>query len=492
MRALGVFYFLTLFASTLFANPQRLNAELVADGLLFPVDVEVAAGDTARIFVVEQRTGTIRIVRNGLLEPTPFLNIGAKITFAGNEQGLLGIAFHPDFQNQPRFFVNYTDLSGDSVIAEYQVDANNPDMADANSERIVLQLFQPFQNHNGGGLEFGPDGYLYIGFGDGGSGGDPFDNAQNGQVLYGKMLRIDIDGALPYSIPPSNPFVNDPNFLDEIWALGLRNPWRYSFDSVTGDLWIGDVGQHGFEEVDFQPGSSSGGENYGWRLKEADTCFKPTTNCDPGGLTGPVWFYAHEHSVDRDCLTGGVVYRGASIPGFNGRYLCSDFSSGEFWSFRLANGTMVELLDHTLGMNPGPNLNIQYVSSFGVDANQEILMLDRAGGELWRLVHQAMTLTLAPLNAGAPASATLTGARGRSKVFLCVSLRGDGSTWISPLLVDLGLDSPFLVSVTTADPSGNASFNGSVPPGASWVGRPIWLQVAERGNTSNVVAAIIN
>ncbi|MBF8285408.1 MAG: hypothetical protein HW378_4323 [Anaerolineales bacterium] len=258
-------------------------------GLDEPVDLKHAGDGSGRLFVIEQ-PGRIRIVENGELLPDPFLDIEPLVNSRGNEQGLLGLAFYPDYAANGLFFVNYTDVNGDTVVARYAVSADDPSRADPASAKIILQVDQPFPNHNGGDLVFGPDGYLYIGLGDGGSGGDPQGNGQNLNALLGKMLRIDVNHGDPYAIPPDNPFAGRAGARPEIWAYGLRNPWRYSFDRATGDLYIADVGQNAYEEVDFQPADSRGGENYGWNKYEG---FHAYDGGATDGLTMPVAEYAH-------------------------------------------------------------------------------------------------------------------------------------------------------------------------------------------------------
>jgi Glucose/sorbosone dehydrogenases len=267
--------------------------ELIADGFTRPLYVTGAGDGSGRLFVVEQ-PGTIWIVRNGQRLEEPFLDIVAQVGSQANEQGLLSIAFSPDYARDGQFFINYTDREGDTVVARYQV-ADDPDQADVNSARTILMIEQPAANHNGGLLKFGPDGYLYIGTGDGGRAGDPWNNAQNRGVLLGKLLRIDVmnvaDDQL-YAIPADNPLIDEPDMRPEIWAWGLRNPWRFAFDRVTDDLYIADVGQNQYEEVHIQPAGSAGGANYGWNIMEGATCYN-ASECDQTGLEQPVIVYSH-------------------------------------------------------------------------------------------------------------------------------------------------------------------------------------------------------
>lgn len=334
-----------------------------------PVNIAHAGDGSGRLFVVE-RAGVIKLVSNGSVSATPFLDISGLVQSTGGEQGLLGIAFPPGFSTKQYFYVNYTGLSGvtgDTVVARYPVSVD-PDLADPAGGVTILTQAQPFANHNGGHLVFGPDGFLYLALGDGGSGGDPFNNAQNLAVLLGKILRIDVEsGVSPYAIPAGNPFGS------EIWAYGLRNPWRFSFDRGSGDLYIADVGQNQFEEVNFQPAASSGGENYGWNIMEGMHCFTDPA-CSQAGLTLPVAEYDH---LSGDCsVTGGFVYRGAQYPSLQGIYLYGDFCSGRIWGLR-RNGLVWEnqlLLDTTLN-----------ISSFGEDEAGNLYVADMTAGVIYKI-----------------------------------------------------------------------------------------------------------
>jgi glucose/arabinose dehydrogenase len=342
------------------------------------LDLQSAVGDRARLFVVEQQ-GRVRVIRGNTLVAAPYLDISGRIA-SGGERGLLGLAFHPQYAANGRFFVNYTDRSGDTHISEFKAATPAGDTADAGSERELLFVRQPFANHNGGGLAFGPDGFLYIGLGDGGSGGDPLGNAQNLGTRLGKMLRIDVNGASPFAVPPDNPFVGRSGALSEIWAYGLRNPWRFSFDRGTGDLYIGDVGQSSVEEVDVGAVSRRGGENYGWNTMEGTRCFSPSTGCNPSGLTLPVTEYGR---ADGFSVTGGVVYRGCRMPGYAGHYFYGDYGTGIIRSFRLEAGRAVEARDWTTTIS-GASRAIRNPSSFGVDADGEIYVVDY-DGEIYRI-----------------------------------------------------------------------------------------------------------
>jgi glucose/arabinose dehydrogenase len=295
----------------------------VASGLERPVGIANAGDGSGRLFILEQ-VGRIRIVRDGELLSSPFLDISGRVGSSASEQGLLGLAFHPGYAENGLFFVNYTDQQGDTVVARFSVSAD-PNRADPASEAQILTLPQPAGNHNGGHLAFGPDGYLYVGTGDGGGAGDQYGNGQNGGTLLGAMLRLDVDGAQPYLIPAGNPFVDNPAVRDEIWALGLRNPWRYSFDRLTGDLYIADVGQNQYEEVNYQPADAPGGLNYGWPIMEGMHCFPADRDCARAGLTQPVVEYQHAQGCS---VTGGYVYRGQEFPALTGIYLFGDFCSG--------------------------------------------------------------------------------------------------------------------------------------------------------------------
>ncbi len=345
-----------------------------ATGLAQPVQVTNAGDGSGTLFVVEQG-GRIRTIRNGSPDPAPFLDIASRVR-AGGEQGLLGLAFSPGYAANGRFYVNYTRApDGATVVARYTA-GGNPRVADPASEEIVLVVPQPFENHNGGQIAFGPDGFLYIGMGDGGSGGDPQNNAQNPATLLGKMLRIDVEsGTSPYAIPPSNPFAGSTGAREEIWASGLRNPWRFSFDRLTGDLYIGDVGQNSFEEIDFQPADSRGGENYGWRIMEGNQCFGGP-GCDTTGLVLPVAVYDHTQGCS---VTGGSVSRGTAHPRMAGIYFFGDFCSGTVFGLAREGATWhsAPLLDTTLS-----------ISSFGEDEAGNLFVTDYAGGTVHQIVSE--------------------------------------------------------------------------------------------------------
>ncbi|MFW6175981.1 MAG: PQQ-dependent sugar dehydrogenase, partial [Acidobacteriota bacterium] len=297
----------------------------MASGLDFPTTVVQPADGTGRFFVLEQ-PGRVRVVQDGELLPEPFLDFSNQVSCC-DERGLIGLAFHPDFAANGELFVHYTDLAGDTQIVRYRV-SGDPNRADPGSAEPLLSLGQPFANHNGGQLAFGPDGFLYIGLGDGGSGSDPMDNGQDVTTLLGKILRIDVDRTDPglaYGLPPDNPQISDePGARREIWAYGLRNPWRFSFDRATGDLFIGDVGENQREEIDLAP-AGQGGQNFGWRLKEGTLCHVPSTGCEREGLVDPILEYSHDQGCS---VTGGFRYRGSASPALTGVYLYGDFCSG--------------------------------------------------------------------------------------------------------------------------------------------------------------------
>ena len=358
-------------AGTPIGGTPALTTQLIARGFSSPLDLQAPAGD-ARLFVAEQG-GRIRILRSGVILGTPFLDISGRIS-SGGERGLLGLAFHPSYATNGRFYVNYTDPAGDSHVSEFKVSAN-ADVADAGSERELLFVKQPFANHNGGGLAFGNDGFLYAGFGDGGSGGDPFGNGQSLATPLGKMLRIDVDRA---AIPMDNPFANRSGAVPAIWAFGLRNPFRFSFDRATGDLYIGDVGQDRVEEVDVGLASRHGGENYGWNVTEGSQCFAPASGCDKSGITLPVAEYGHG---DGCSIVGGVVYHGCRLPGYAGTYFYSDYCSAFVRSFRFVGGQATDARDWTAALGRG----LDRPTSFGTDSEGEVYIVDQ-DGEIYKIV----------------------------------------------------------------------------------------------------------
>jgi len=333
-----------------------------------PIGMASAYDGSSRLFVLEQQ-GRIRVFSNDQLQEEPYLDIIDRVGSSGSERGLLGIAFHPDFENNGYLYVNYTDLNGDTVISRFDAPGGQQ-AADPASEQILLQVDQPYANHNGGGLAFGPDGYLYLGLGDGGSAGDPQENGQSVETLLGKLLRIDVDGSESYAIPADNPFASGGG-QGEIWAYGLRNPWRFSFDRATHDLYIGDVGQGEWEEIDFLPAGSPGGTNFGWDLREGAHTFGGAA---PGtaGLTEPVWEYNHSQGCS---VTGGVVYRGQALPAWQGIYLFGDYCSGNIWGLANIGGTWQSDLFFQSGF---------MITSFGEDEAGEVYLADHSG-QVYRL-----------------------------------------------------------------------------------------------------------
>jgi len=344
-----------------------IKLEIAVKELKDPVHITNAGDGSKRLFIVEQ-AGVVRILKDGKLLPVPFFDIKKKVK-SGGEMGLLSIAFHPEFAENGRFFVNYTSPKGGlhTVVSEFQI-SKNPDIADKKSERVILTVGQPFTNHNGGQIAFGPDGYLYIGMGDGGSANDPHSHGQNLSTLLGAMLRIDVDkkgAGLEYGIPDDNPFTTRADARPEIWAYGLRNPWRFSFDPLTGVLYAGDVGQGDREEIDIV----ERGKNYGWNIMEGSIC-TPGVNpkCDMTGLTLPIADYGRDEGIS---VIGGFVYRGQEIPPLCGAYLYGDWGSGKIWSLHHTTPRVMEnklLLDTKFA-----------ISSFGVDEDYEVYVVDYAG-----------------------------------------------------------------------------------------------------------------
>lgn len=345
----------------------RVTLREVANGLSQPLAIAHAGDGSGRLFVTLQE-GRVMIFDGRQIVPKPFLDLRERVA-SGGERGLLSVAFHPDFANNRWFYVNYTDLAGNTVVSRFRAARRAPNVALRRSETLVLSVTQPYANHNGGQLQFGPDGFLYIGTGDGGSGGDPENRAQDGGSLLGKLLRIDVNQS-PYGIPTDNPFSNRTDIRPEIWAVGLRNPWRFSFDRATGDLYIADVGQDAWEEVNFQPAAGPGGLNYGWRRLEGRHCFNPPNACDDGTLTPPVLEY--DHSVG-ESVTGGYVYRGSQVPELAGRYVYGDFISGRIWAARLEGSRWV---NEEVAASPIA------ISSFGEDEAGELYLTDYIGGRL--------------------------------------------------------------------------------------------------------------
>lgn len=412
-------------------------------GLEQPVHITSARDGSGRLFVVEQ-AGRIRVVGRGEQLPAIFLDISDRVGCCG-ERGLLSVAFPPAFSARRHFYVYYTNLTGAVVISRFGVGAQTG-LGDPGSEEILLTVPQPFANHNGGQLTFGPDGYLYVGTGDGGSGGDPLNNAQNPASLLGKLLRIDVESSVsPYGIPASNPFAGSQTVRPEVWALGLRNPWRFSFDRATGDLWIGDVGQNAVEEIDFQAADSSGGENYGWRVMEGSTCYQATT-CATQGLTLPVFEYGHGLGCS---VTGGFVYRGFTYPNLTGIYLFGDYCSGRIWGVQRVGGEWRSqlLLDSSIS-----------ISSFGEGEDGRLYVADLAGGSVHEVTDTAGETVIHFL---VPAVAHLSGL--------------GGSFWRTDLGLVNASTVPAKTTLTLIVGTSRRQVEASVPAG----GAAEWRDVAE-------------
>jgi len=356
-------------------SPSDYAAVFVVGGLSNPVDLASPPRDTSRVFIVE-KTGTIRIRKQGALLARPFLDVSGRVS-AGSEQGLLGLAFHPQYASNGRFYVDFTDRSGDTRIVEFIASAN-PDSASA-TEREILFVDQPYANHNGGQIAFGPDGFLYVALGDGGSAEDPQGNGQNLNTLLGKILRLDVDSGTPYAIPPSNPFVGRAGARGEIWSYGWRNPWRFAFDAGTGDMIVADVGQYDWEEIDYEP-EGLGGRNYGWKRMEGRHCF-PNPPCDSTGLTMPIVEYGHQVGCS---VTGGKIYRGLALPELDGVYFYGDYCTGLVRSLRVAGGAATDDQDWTAVLRRSGGGPMQGLSSFGTDGKGELYLV-LLSGEVYRL-----------------------------------------------------------------------------------------------------------
>ncbi len=422
MKCSGSSLFVTIATSTLFAGlacaqngmtgratVEPLATVRVASGLSRPVFATHAPGDFTRLFIVEQHTARIMIlnIKTGAINAQPFIDLDPVVIGSGSERGLLGLAFHPNYESNGNFYVNYNNNGGDTVIARYTV-TTDPDVANPSSSLVLMTIDQPQSNHNGGWMGFGPsDGFLYIATGDGGGSGDTgsghtpgLGNSQDiTNNLLGKMLRIDVDGddgpGGAYGIPDSNPFVAKAGD-DEIWSFGLRNPWRNCFDRLTGDLYIGDVGQGAWEEIDFQSESSAGGENYGWRCREGAHDYDLSGDCTQTPFVDPIHEYSHGGSPFRCSITGGYIYRGCSIPTLDGSYFFADYCSNQIWTFTYDGGSVGDLTDRTDELDP-PGYAISSISSFGEDARGEVYICD-LGGEVFKIVPVTPTISYADVD----------------------------------------------------------------------------------------------
>jgi glucose/arabinose dehydrogenase len=373
-----------------FADAQSIDTTRVTSGLSRPVRVTHAPGDPDRLFIVEKQ-GRIRVfhIPDDQLRSTYFLNIDSIVgggTSTSNEQGLLGIAFHPSYESNGYFYVYYTNNSGNTVVARYTV-SSNPEVASSSSAYQIITFSQPYSNHNGGEIQFGPDGYLYIGTGDGGSGNDPGNRGQDiTNNKLGKILRIDVDGGSPYAIPPGNPFASSSGD-DEIYMYGLRNPWCFSFDGETGDMYIGDVGQNAREEINVIAAGSGSGANLGWRCMEGAGCTGLSgCTCNSSSLTDPVYSYNQSSSTGW-CVTGGYVYRGCAIEGLEGTYFFADYSSTNIWSFKWNGGTGYTNFSNRNELESSlEGYGVDNISTFGEDYHGEIYICDQSGGELFKII----------------------------------------------------------------------------------------------------------
>lgn len=463
---------------------QRLTTEAVTRDVRLPTWVGTAPDDEHRLFIA-QKDGLVRIFGEGRVRAQPFLDLSSNISdrFDG---GLMSVAFHPGYSGNGWVFVYFTDASGDPVVERYTV-SSDPNVVDPASRREIIRI--PDNDiHAGGTIAFSPgDGHLYITVGDGGPQGDPDNHAQNPQLLLGKVLRIDVDRGLPYTIPPDNPFRSYSNARDEIWAIGFRNPWRAAFDRATGDLYVADVGYETWEEVSFIA-DGDGGRNFGWAIKEGSHCRQPPGECDPQGvLTDPIVEYRHSSDPPRCSISGGNVYRGGAAPLLAGRYFYADLCGAAVFSIRRAEAGPPDLVDHSSEIRKPDGTPFGVIVSFGEAADGELLLVDHASG-IYRIV-TSMQVTAPELRAGEFADIGLSGATPGASVLLFASLRGTGATRVESLDVTLALRQPVIVGRVRADGQGRAAFSGVVPQ--SLRGQRVWLQAAEPGNTSDVATQVI-
>lgn len=462
--AVGSLIFLTKAANL------SVSLQSFATGLSAPTDIANSgvAGDS-RLFVT-QKTGQVRIIRSdGTVVATPFLDIDSIVGTTANERGLLGVAFHPSYASNGYFFVTYTNNNGDIELSRFTRSAGNPDLADANSRKLIITVAHPnFTNHNGGGVHFGPDGYLYMTLGDGGSGGDPNGNGQNTNVLLGKMLRLDINTTAAYAIPSSNPFAGGGG-RGEIWAYGLRNPWRFSFDRQTGDLFIADVGQNNYEEIDFQPAGAAGGRNYGWRCYEGVQPYN-TSGCGAqSSYSSPITTY--DHTSSRCSVTGGYVYRGSLYPTMRGYYIYADYCSGHLYTIQQVGGN---------GWNQ--ELQGQFsasISSFGEDINGELYAADLGSGTIFRVrTPTGSTDTTAP-------TVSLTAPTAGASVTGTVAISATATDNVGVSKVDFMVDGN-LVNTDTASPY-TYNWNSATVANGSHTITAVATDAANNSRTSTVI-----
>ena len=387
----SIYIISSFFIGLSFLFSEKLNVKKVIDGFQKPVYLTAPIHQSDTFFVVEQMGRIQMIIKKN--KSDPLLDIRERVhqpKMPGDERGLLGMALHPDFKNNGKFYVNYVNRDDMTIISTFTF---KDELLTADTEEIILSIKQPYSNHNGGQVAFGPDGYLYIGLGDGGYAGDPKSNGQNTHTLLGTILRLNIDGEFPYTIPSDNPFYNDNEARPEIYCYGLRNPWRFSFDRETGDLYIGDVGQNSWEEIDFIPFNHAGSANFGWNQMEGSHCYPPGETCEQNNLITPIFEYPNnanyiktligwEQNDAQGCsVTGGYVYRGSSIPELNGKYIFGDYCTGKIWSFQNSFG---KALDYTQWDIPAIGKDF-YLSSFGEDGNGELYLLNHTG-EIYKII----------------------------------------------------------------------------------------------------------
>ncbi len=469
--------------------------EVIASGLQAPVFITHAGDNSGRLFVLEQ-PGRIRVIKQGMLLSTPYLDITSLVLYGG-ERGLLGLAFHPNYKQNGTFYVNYTrQTDGATVIARYRVSATNPDLADSASATILMIIPQPYANHNGGCLQFGQDGYLYIGMGDGGSGGDPQNYAQNINSLLGKMLRIDVNNGNPYAIPPDNPYVNRDG-ADEIWALGLRNPWRFSFDRLTGDLYIADVGQNAWEEVNFQAANAQGGINYGWRCREGAHPYNSNPPCNDASflatLTDPFTEYSHSEGYS---VTGGTVYRGSLYPNLYGTYFFADYVNGKIWSIKKLSNSPLTWSARTLELQAGFN-----ISSFGEGEDGEIYIANYNQGKIHHLTDPSGVVDLNQALKGSRKWVSSPWADKNEVITYTIELKNNTlSSFANAVLTDTlpanltYVSGSFTATSGTVDDSQSPllRWSGTLPPGLTTLRYRAQVKPSAQGSQNNIAYLTIN